>query len=236
MRQKPEQDGKQYEDADRKCAACEESKRPDSARVDRHSEDRVRIECEKEQYAREHEPRMVLVEIFAAKEDEREKEEERPRCADIRGSSVENDEAAPETSERELCRDGEDGAPSRGRYAARRPCLDPMEKRDGYETDGGIGSEDHVRLPEIDAPEEETVGNESCEHGKRRKMPLAVLDEKKDLPYHGGAWTRARTGDPFLFREVLYQLSYPSSVGLLPSFEGVYQLLQICGSRETEGA
>ena len=35
-----------------------------------------------------------------------------------------------------------------------------------------------------------------------------------------GAWTRARTGDPRLFRAMLYQLSYPSK-GLLPHFKRV---------------
>ena len=65
-------------------------------------------------------------------------------------------------------------------------------------------------------------------------MPLIFLNPCKDLPIHTSAWTRARTGDPFLFREVLYQLSYPSVRGLLARLREVYQLFNFSESRQAE--
>lgn len=47
------------------------------------------------------------------------------------------------------------------------------------------------------------------DHAPRRRRVLP------SLPLRFSAWSRDRTDDPFLFREVLYQLSYPSSYRVL---------------------
>ena len=109
-----------------------------------------------------------------------------------------------------------------------------MVKRDRDEADGRIESEYDLRLPEIDALKVQAVKNEADGHRDSRKMPFTFLHPEKDLLQHTGAWSRARTDDPFLFREVLYQVSYRSRSELLLRFIRFYQFLQVSGRREAK--
>src|SRR3989344_4101850 len=56
-----------------------------------------------------------------------------------------------------------------------------------------------------------------------RSLPQAQKKPPEGLFYC--AWGRARTADPFLFREMLYQLSYPSKWHYSSLFGCLFQLL-----------
>src|SRR3989344_1558354 len=153
---------------------------------------------------------MVSREIFTPKKHKKEKKEKWPRRTEHRRTAVEDDEAAPEPAECKLCREREQEPPARDRHTARGTRLKPLEERNADEADRRVGGKYRLRLPEVNAFKEDTVYDEARDHRECREMPLIFLNSEKDLSQHTGAWTRARTGDPFLFREVLYQLSYPS--------------------------
>src|SRR3989344_6347950 len=100
--------------------------------------------------------------------------------------------------------------PPSGNLDARGTNLERVEKRNCHKTDRRIRSEHRLRLPKVDTFKKYVVRDKPGDHGKPREVPLIPPHPKKNPLQHSSAWTRARTGDPFLFREVLYQLSYPS--------------------------
>ena len=55
-----------------------------------------------------------------------------------------------------------------------------------------------------------------CDVEREIVIRLARLSQEGGPQYFVSAWDQNRTGDPSLFRGMLYQLSYPSNAGILP--------------------
>lgn len=184
VREGTQEDRKEHKDADRESAALKKCGRSDFAGVYRHFEDGVRVQCEEKEDARENEAGMVAVEIFAAEKDEEQEKQERPRSAHDRGSAIEDDERAPKAAERELRCERQQDVPARPRAAARNPRFDEVQPRYRDEAGERVPGEQELGLEEINALEEQVVGDEAGDHRRGRQVPLILLHPSKKLAPH----------------------------------------------------
>ena len=113
--------------------------------------------------------------------------EERPRGGEHRTARIEDEKSAPQSAQRELRGEGQDGAPARPLLAVGHPLGQYMHNEHGDGRNGEIADEHGLRVGQIDPAEGVIVEDEAADHAGRRQRPLMPGNEGKSPLDHVAA-------------------------------------------------
>ena len=159
------------------AAGEQEIQHAHAVRQQRHRHDAIGIQREEEQHRGEGQPRMVVLEDLVAEEDGEQHREERPRRGEHRAARIEHEKRAPQSAERKLRGEGQDGPPARPRFAVGHPLRQHMQNEHAERGQREIADEHQLRVRQIDPAEGVIVEGEAADHAGRRQRPLMPGDE-----------------------------------------------------------